>query len=568
MRFRVTIGLGVVLSCTAQVCGAASIFDSAHNLSVTGPGSIRAVDETRICDFCHTPHQASTDAPLWNRRASQQNFVPYSSSTAVAQPGQPTGNSVLCLSCHDGTIALGDVLNSSTSIVMVGGTVKMPPGRNLTGTDLSHDHPVSFNYSADLAARRGEMKTPARLPKDIKLDDSGQMQCTTCHDAHDNRNGKFLVRPNVASQLCVECHQKNGWAQSSHRNSNATWNGMQEDPWPESDHSNVADNACGSCHQSHAVTGGPRLLKHANEEDNCRSCHNGNVAGKNVMQAFSKMSSHSVEDTTLLHDPAEPDVVDVRHVECSDCHNVHDTEGPFGQAPGQRGPPANVRGIGIGGSPKGRANRRYEICLRCHGDSPGQPPARTPRQVNQNNLRMKLQQNNPSFHPIAGPGRNANVPSLIAPWTEQSVMDCIDCHNSNSSVSAGGNGPEGPHGSDFQSLLVRPYVTLDNTQESPSNYALCYNCHDRDSILNDESFPEHDKHIRGEDTPCNVCHDPHGISATQGNSVNNSHLINFDGSVVSPNGQGLLRFEDRGERAGSCDLSCHGEDHDDFSYNP
>ena len=111
-------------------------------------------------------------------------------------------------------------------------------------------------------------------------------------------------------------------------------------------------------------------------------------------------------------------------------------------------------------------------------------------------------------------------------------------------------------------------MTLDNTQESPSNYALCYNCHDRDSILNDESFPEHDKHIRGEDTPCNVCHDPHGISATQGNSVNNSHLINFDGSVVSPNGQGLLRFEDRGERAGSCDLSCHGEDHDDFSYNP
>jgi len=209
----------------------------------------------------------------------------------------------------------------------------------------------------------------------------------------------------------------------------------------------------------------------------------------------------------------------------------------------------------------------YEVCLRCHGDSPGQLAARTARQVNQANVRLKLQQNNPSFHPLAGPGRNANVPSLIAPMTEQSVIDCIDCHNSNSSGSAGGSGPEGPHGSDFDSLLVRNYSTLDNSQESPSNYALCYGCHDRDSILNDQSFSEHDKHIRGADTPCNVCHDPHGVSSTQGNNVNNSHLINFDSSVVTPNQNGLMRFTDGGAQSGSCDLSCHGEDHDNETYN-
>ncbi len=208
----------------------------------------------------------------------------------------------------------------------------------------------------------------------------------------------------------------------------------------------------------------------------------------------------------------------------------------------------------------------YEICLRCHGDSPNQPPARTPRQLDQSNIRLKIQQNNPSFHPVAGPGRNTNVPSLISPLTEQSVIGCTSCHNSNQAASAGGNGPEGPHGSAFAPLLVRNYVTLDNTPESAGNYALCYDCHSRNNILNDQSFGYHDKHIRDEDTPCNACHDPHGISSTQGIATNNSNLINFDTSIVFPNNNGLRRFVDAGQNSGSCDLLCHGEDHDNFDY--
>ena len=145
-------------------------------------------------------------------------------------------------------------------------------------------------------------------------------------------------------------------------------------------------------------------------------------------------------------------------------------------------------------------------------------------------------------------------------------MTCTDCHNSSQARSAGGSGPEGPHGSAFEPILVRNYQTIDNTPESAANYALCYECHSRGSILGDESFAEHDKHIRGEDTPCNVCHDPHGISSTQGNVTNNSHLINFDTSIVSPRGNGDLRFEDQGQFAGTCYLVCHGEDHNNFDY--
>ena len=256
--FRIIV---VLLSYTASVAFGAGIVDSAHNLSSTGPGSIKAVEESRVCKFCHTPHRSSDEAPLWNRRASAPNFVPYSSSTALAQPGQPTGASMLCLSCHDGTIALGEVLNRSRPFVMTGGAITMPPGRSLTGTDLRHDHPVSFEYTAQLAARKGELRVPAAISPDIKLDKNGQMQCTTCHDAHEDKNGKFLVRPNIGSQLCVQCHVKNGWEQSSHGNSRATWNGAENNPWPDSEHSTVADNACGNCHQSHGVIGGPRLLQ-------------------------------------------------------------------------------------------------------------------------------------------------------------------------------------------------------------------------------------------------------------------------------------------------------------------
>jgi hypothetical protein len=180
---------------------------------------------------------------------------------------------------------------------------------------------------------------------------------------------------------------------------------------------------------------------------------------------------------------------------------------------------------------------------------------------------MEIQPSNPSFHPIAGPGKNPDVPSLISPMTPQYIMDCMDCHNSNEAANGGTNGP---HGSSFKPILALNYVTTDNTPESPSAYELCYSCHSRDSILGDESFAEHDKHIREQETPCSVCHDAHGVSAVEGNPTNNSHLINFDAVVVRPNSLGNLYFEDRGRYAGSCDLSCHGKDHqsEEYSWTP
>jgi predicted CXXCH cytochrome family protein len=438
----------------------------------------------------------------------------------------------------------------------------MPPGKALQGTDLRDDHPISFRYSEDLATENGELAMPDAIDENLRLDNNGELQCTTCHDAHDSPYEKLLVVPNVRSQLCIECHQVTGWRESSHSQSAASWNKRPPNPWRDSEYTTVVDNGCENCHLSHNAKGGARLLKYINEEDNCATCHNGNVASKDVMESFELASSHRVEDTTLVHDPVEPAVVETRHVECADCHDPHSTRAS--RSAGDL--PANVRGVNLNGVEVSQVAADFEICLRCHGDSVNQPPARTPRQHDQANMRLKIQLDNPSFHPIAGPGRNNEVPSLIFPLDEQTVIGCAGCHNSSNAVSVGGTGPEGPHGSEYAPLLVRNYYVLDNTPESEFAYALCYGCHSRDSILNDESFKHHDKHITGQETPCNACHDPHGISNTQGNEINNSHLINFDTSIVFPNSNNQLLFEDTGQQSGTCNLLCHGDNHVDVKY--
>ncbi|RME56476.1 MAG: hypothetical protein D6795_01380 [Deltaproteobacteria bacterium] len=542
---------------------AGNLVNSKHNLSVSGPGTVKASQETRICIFCHTPHNARPVAPLWNRLDSGSVYTPYTSSTALATPGQPTGASILCLSCHDGTIALGEVMSEPAPIDMVGGTTTIPQGPGFIGTDLSDDHPISFPYTNTLALMRGELVDPGLLTGAVRLDENAHMQCTTCHDPHNDTFGHFLVLSNRYSALCTTCHEKDFWSQSSHSVSSAAWDGRSPDPWPHTPWNTVAENGCENCHRPHSAGEHARLLNEQVEEENCFPCHNGHVAPLDLEGEFMKSSRHPVGATLEVHTPDEPAVVELRHVECSDCHDPHAATSGSGTP---SGPLTGVRGVSIAGNEVAPASFEYEICFRCHADSPNKPAPRTTRQFGQTNVRLEFDPNNPSFHPVAAPGVNSDVPSLIPPLTTNSIIRCTDCHNNDEGPGAGGTGPAGPHGSRYPPLLERRYDTADFTQESAFAYALCYKCHSRNSILNNESFKEHKKHVRDEKTPCNVCHDPHGVSLTQGNGTNNSKLINFDTTVVSPNSKGKLWFESRGRFHGACYLKCHGKNHDPKSY--
>ena len=159
MSLRAVAFVGLAAGCLlASPSGEAQVANTKHNLSVSGPGGIKAASETQICIFCHTPHNSNPVAALWNRADIGSTYIPYTSSTTQSGAGQPNGSSLLCLSCHDGTIALGNVLSRPSPIAMAGGVSTMPvnaPG--YIGTDLSDDHPISFQYSSGLATSRGEL---------------------------------------------------------------------------------------------------------------------------------------------------------------------------------------------------------------------------------------------------------------------------------------------------------------------------------------------------------------------------------------------------------------------------
>ena len=70
--------------------------------------------------------------------------------SAGAAP-QPDGASKLCLSCHDGTIALGAVGGRTTPIAVSGGPTMPTTAPGYLGTDLSGSHPISFVYDNALA---------------------------------------------------------------------------------------------------------------------------------------------------------------------------------------------------------------------------------------------------------------------------------------------------------------------------------------------------------------------------------------------------------------------------------
>lgn len=200
-----SLGLGALLL-SAQI-GFAQIAGSGHDFSGQSWNTT-----TEICIVCHTPHNANTtvlNAPLWNHSLSNvASYTLYSSATMNATVGQPDGSSKLCLSCHDGTVALenfGGVTNGTH--FMTGGA--------LMGTDLGNDHPVSFTYDAALAAADGELFDPTTTQSGLggtitnTMLIAGKMQCSSCHDVHNSSNlPSLLLKSNAASALCLTCHDK------------------------------------------------------------------------------------------------------------------------------------------------------------------------------------------------------------------------------------------------------------------------------------------------------------------------------------------------------------------------
>jgi predicted CXXCH cytochrome family protein len=572
---------------------------SKHDFSTSGPGPIKATTESDMCRFCHASHGKTGGASRPDPGASK--YRAYTSSTLNAPAGAPARSTRTCLSCHDGTIAVGQTLRGR--IAMVGGKDTLAPNHAANiGTDLRRTHPVSTRLTAGPKLRRPNHDDPIRIDQS-----GGAVECTSCHDPHredrDPVQRRFLVKSNRESTLCLSCHVLEGWEAnpSAHRASTRPL-GLTPVKTP---YSTVSDAGCGACHQSHGASAdrGRLLADETSEDTTCLKCHNG-LLGADIARDTRKPVAHAAPTgrasghdggegpSAVGHRLPEDSAATARHATCVDCHNPHAAFKLDAQAPAASGALAGVWGIDRNGVRVERVRYEYEVCFKCHGDSANQPQARGPvgaeklrRQVVDVNLRRAFDLSAPSFHPVEGPGRGAQVPSLVPSLKVTSVIYCSDCH---ASETAAAGGPRGPHGSSFTHLLERNLTTVDNTAENPTAYALCYKCHVRDVLLatgatsqtstflgkprdQNDSGNLHYRHVSQQSTPCTACHASHGVSTTQGNPVNNAHLVDFDVSIVKPNAQGALRYTSNGPASGSCAVSCHGYEHDGLTkglYSP
>lgn len=263
--------------------GGSGIIGSSHDLSdtaaqgLTGPSgkaqSYTTQDaQSRICVYCHHPHnslKAGTGSgvtgvgaysPLWNRNMSTVPFAAYNNGfmgnastaqhTLNAGSNVLSGVSLLCMSCHDGVVAMDAYSQNSGSEENAGSGT----GSAITGSaafngassganqynsginDMSNHHPMGFTY-ATVQGADSEIADPATImvpagasiagmteaaviaAGGVTINDlldatqtGGKMECVTCHDVHNTKNApgaeRFLWRSNNQSNFCLTCHLK------------------------------------------------------------------------------------------------------------------------------------------------------------------------------------------------------------------------------------------------------------------------------------------------------------------------------------------------------------------------
>jgi len=225
-----------------------------------------------------------------------------------------------------------------------------------------------------------------------------------------------------------------------------------------------------------------------------------------------------------------------RHIECVDCHNVHEATSTVAAAPAAYGQLKGSWGVSASGADVRPVAYEYQTCYKCHRGTAGDAAS-------------TLATANASFHPVVGASTVAqnSAGSFVNGWAVGSRTYCKDCHGNSVSGS-----PAGPHASEAAPLLSNP---LWGDAPSDSN-ALCFKCHkysvyytgvdDRVAGSTSNFYDAsagvgsklHYLHVNQKSFRCDTCHVGHG-------SVTRPHLLRPEfGWVESPTG-------------GACSTTCH-----------
>jgi len=211
-----------------------------------------------------------------------------------------------------------------------------------------------------------------------------------------------------------------------------------------------------------------------------------------------------------------------RHVECTDCHNVHETTSTVAAAPEVYGSLRGAFGVEVTHVGTGSdvtfdqaspAAYEYQVCFKCHSSYATDAGLEGARDI-----LAEVNTNNASAHGVeqSSPA-TAQAGTFVGPWTSDSVLYCIDCH---SSADTAVDAVAGPHTSSEAPILASPYLGV----LASSTALLCYDCHKltvyysgtEDAGASASWFsdatagPLHGLHVREHGFGCAACHVSHG----------------------------------------------------------
>jgi predicted CXXCH cytochrome family protein len=391
------------------------------------------------CLYCHAPHSGIEGSngvngtPLWSQKLSSvQSYQMYTSTTMVnkTSASPPLGsNSTLCLSCHDGTVALGTL--TPYGQVSMSGTLAGTPA-DLT-TNLQSTHPFNFitplQPASDLWPSLSASPPTTQDTTGVVQLMNGNVECGSCHNPHVQNidsSSDFLVIDNSQSALCLACHTTvpsgSGMGLSTNVTGAGTTAGSASvtakrnplEDWTGSIHATAANrvasqvsydaygllskkmtrpgvlgpyatlrkNGCLSCHSTHNTA--TKALLRGPDDQACIACHSGgttvsppapNIAAEMALPKISHATTTAAGSG--VHSAHESDVLNNnRHATCADCHNPHTTKQvglTFPEPPLIRPSQGGVEGVSAtdGRSVVSPAVNQYENCLRCHGASSG-----------------------------------------------------------------------------------------------------------------------------------------------------------------------------------------------------
>jgi len=263
--------MAIGVATTPLAWGGAGLSGTAHDFTAgTGghlpfdPATSAGVDvdglplgDVGLCTYCHTPHKAQSTHLLWNHTLSSNTFS-WTDPTTTAGTTLPTisgasyqGATAKCLSCHDGSVAIGDVAwfyaqkqtLDATKMGAMTGPSPVDAGANFIIADtatgsMNGNHPVAiaypfggasntYNGTTDAGVDTTEFQADPQLGGIRLFTDDGAgvitagatagqtgIECSSCHDPHNKHTlDDLFLRGTLtggtgSDYICLKCHIK------------------------------------------------------------------------------------------------------------------------------------------------------------------------------------------------------------------------------------------------------------------------------------------------------------------------------------------------------------------------